>query len=111
MLDPKTWERDGRLLEVATALREALGEELFEDHNIFRDRVDAALKEAGTKLVAAELKQILKAVSWRVETAPPVISKVHKPGKLTADSMVGLYDAVVAGKSCVATFGVRASCF
>ena len=30
---------------------------------------------------AADLKQILKAVSWRVETAPPVIAKVHKPGK------------------------------
>ncbi len=104
LLDPKTWERDGRLVEVATALREALGEELFEDHNIFRDRVDAALKKAGTKLPAAELKLILKAVSWRVETAPPVIAKVHKPGKLTADSMLGLYDAVVAGKSCVVEY-------
>ena len=104
LLDPKTWERDGRLVEVATALREALGEELFENHNIFRDRVDAALKKAGTKLPAAELKLILKAVSWRVETAPPVIAKVHKPGKLTADSMLGLYDAVVAGKSCVVEY-------
>ena len=104
LLDPKTWERDGRLVEVATALREALGEELFEDHNIFRDRVDAALKKAGTKLPAAELKLILKAVSWRVETAPPVIAKVHKPGKLTADSMLGPYDAVVAGKSCVVEY-------
>lgn len=104
LLDPKTWERDGRLVEVATALREALGEELFEDHNIFRDRVDAAFKKAGTKLPAAELKLILKAVSWRVETAPPVIAKVHKPGKLTADSMLGLYDAVVAGKSCVVEY-------
>ena len=104
LLDPKTWERDGRLVEVATALREALGEGLFEDHNIFRDRVDAALKKAGTKLPAAELKLILKAVSWRVETAPPVIAKVHKPGKLTADSMLGLYDAMVAGKSCVVEY-------
>ena len=104
LLDPKTWERDGRLVEVGTALREALGEEIFEDHNIFRDRVDAALKKAGTKLPAAELKLILKAVSWRVETAPPVIAKVHKPGKLTADPMLGLYDAVVAGKSCVVEY-------
>ena len=104
LLDPKTWERDGRLVEVATVLRGALGDALFEDHNIFRDRVDAALKKAGTKLPAAELKLILKAVSWRVETAPPVIAKVHKPGKLTADSMLGLYDAVVAGKPCVVEY-------
>ena len=43
LLDPKTWERDGRLVEVATMLREALGDALFEDHNVFRDRVAAAL--------------------------------------------------------------------
>jgi type I restriction enzyme M protein len=104
LLDPTTWKRDGRLVEVATALRAALGDGLFEDHNVFRDRVDAALKKAGTKLPAAELKLILKAVSWRVETAPPVIAKVHKPGKLTADPMLGLYDAVAAGKPCVVEY-------
>ncbi|HPG81499.1 MAG TPA: SAM-dependent DNA methyltransferase, partial [Piscinibacter sp.] len=104
LLDPATWKRDGRLVEVATVLREALGDGLFEDHNLFRDRVDAALKKAGTKLPAAELKLILKAVSWRVETAPPVIAKVHKPGKLTADPMLGLYNAVVAGNACVVEY-------
>ena len=104
LLDPKSWERDGRLVKVATALSASLGDALFEDHNIFRDRVDAALKKAATKIAAAELKLILKAVSWRVETAPPVIAKVHKPGKLTADNMLGLYDAVVAGKSCVVEY-------
>jgi type I restriction enzyme M protein len=31
LLDPKTWERDGRLVEVATKLRAELGEMLFED--------------------------------------------------------------------------------
>ena len=53
LLDPKTWERDGRLVDVATALRAALGDALFEDHNVFRDRLDAALKKAGTKFPAA----------------------------------------------------------
>ena len=104
LLDPKTWERDGRLVEVATMLRSALGDGLFEDHNIFRDRVDAALKDAGTKVPAAELKLIVKAVSWRVESAAPVMAKVHKPGRLTADPMLGLYDAVIAGKACVVEY-------
>jgi type I restriction enzyme M protein len=92
LLDPKTWERDGRLVEVATKLREGLGDKLFEDHNDFRDRVDAALKKADLKLPAADLKQILKAVSWRVETAPPVIAKAHKPGKTRADPLRGLFE-------------------
>ena len=37
-------------------------------------------------------------------TAPPVIAKVHKAGKTTADPMLGLYDAVVAGKPCVVEY-------
>ncbi len=104
LLDTKTWERDGRLVEVATALREALGGGLFEDHNLFRDRVDDALKTAGTKLPAAELKLILKAVSWRVEDAPRVIAKIHKAGKVKADPMRGLFDAEVGGKACVVEY-------
>ena len=92
LLDPKTWERDGRLVESATALRSALGDGLFEDHNVFRDRVDAALAQAGLKLSAADLKQILKAVSWRVETAAPVIAKAHKPGKAKAAPLRGLFE-------------------
>jgi type I restriction enzyme M protein len=98
LLDPKTWGRDGRLVEIATKLREALGDTLFEDHNDFRDRVDAALKKADIKLPATDLKQILKAVSWRVETAPPVIAKVHKPGKTKADPLRGLFAATVDGR-------------
>jgi type I restriction enzyme M protein len=56
LLDPKTWERDGRLVEIATKLRAVMGDILFEDHNIFRDSVDAALIKAGIKLAAADLK-------------------------------------------------------
>jgi predicted GIY-YIG superfamily endonuclease len=104
LLDPKTWERDGRLVEVATKLREALGDTLFEDHNIFRDRVDAGLKKADIKLAAADLKQMLKAVSWRVETAPPVIAKVHKPGKTKADQLRGLFAATVDGKATIVEY-------
>ena len=77
---------------------------LFEDHNVFRDRVDAALKKADIKLAAADLKQILKAVSWRVETAPPVIAKVHKPGKAKADPLRGLFEATVDGKPAIVEY-------
>jgi type I restriction enzyme M protein len=97
LLDPRTWERDGRLVEFAQTLRGALGDQLFEDHNVFRDRVDAALVKA-LKLPAADLKQIFRAVSWRVDTAPPVIARVHKPGKVKADPLRGLFEATVNGK-------------
>ncbi|MFP5232805.1 MAG: N-6 DNA methylase [Acidobacteriota bacterium] len=101
LLDPKTWERDGRLVDAAMKLRAGLGELLFEDHNIFRDRVDDELKKLGIKLSAADLKLILRAVSWRVETAPPVIAKVHRPGKVSVDPIHGRYASPVGDKTLV----------
>ena len=104
LLDAKTWERDARLVRAGLALRKELGESLFEDHNDFRIRVDAALKKLGQELPASDLKALLRAVSWRDENAPPVIAKVHKPGKAKADPLRGLYDAVVAGKPAVVEY-------
>jgi hypothetical protein len=87
LLDPTTWERDARLVEAATALRKELGGDLFGDYNIFRDRVDAAVKKLDLDLTAPDLKLILRVVSWRVETAPPVIAKQQKlkPGEKVMD--------------------------
>ena len=101
LLDARTWERDGRLLETATRLREEIGGKLFEDHNVFREKVFAALWKLDIKLPAADLKQLYKAVSWREESAPPVIGKVHKPGKSKPDPHHGLYELPVDGKNCV----------
>ncbi len=104
LLDARTWERDGRLVEVATKLHEALGDQLFEDHNVFRERVDAVLDTLKLKLPAADLKQILKAVSWRDESAAPVIAKAHKPGKVKADPLGGLFEATIAGKTAIVEY-------
>jgi len=91
LLDAKTWERDFRLVETATVLRQEIGGALFEDHNVFRDAVDDALKKIDRKTSASDLKLILRAVSWREETAPPVIAKINKPGKVTPDPLHGRY--------------------
>ena len=104
LIDPRTWARDARLVEVATLLRTALGDALFTDHNIFRERVDAALTKAKVRVPAAELKLILRAVSWRVDDAPPVIAKVHKWGKVAADPLRGLFETVVGSKKAVVEY-------
>jgi type I restriction enzyme M protein len=103
LLDPKTWERDGRLVEVATALREALGDGSSKTTTSSatastrpeEGRHQAACRRAEADPQGRELARRDRA---------PVIAKVHKPGKLTADPMLGLYDAVVAGKSCVVEY-------
>lgn len=104
LLDARTWERDGRLVETANALRMELGEQLFEDHNLFRERVDETLTKLKIKLSASDLKLILRAVSWRAENAAPVIGKIHKPGKAKADLFHGFYAAELDGKKCVVEY-------
>lgn len=98
LLDASTWERDARLVEVATAVREALGGEVFDDYNDFMEAFDAALKQQNIKLNATDKKAILSAVSWRDESAPPVIRKIHKPGKKAADPLHGLFVMDIDGQ-------------
>ncbi len=93
LLQADTWKRDKKLYDAARALRDELGEDVFTDHNLFRDAVSNALNKLGLKLSATEQKIILNAVSWRAEDASPVIRKVHKPGKAEVDPLHGLYGA------------------
>jgi type I restriction enzyme M protein len=78
LLDPATWARDKQLVDLARLAQKALGEGVFDDHNVFRSRFEAALKAAEKKIAAADKKLIFRAVSWRDETAPPVIAKRTK---------------------------------
>ena len=78
LLDAATWQRDKALLDLALLAQQDLGDAVFDDHNVFRERFDAAMKAHGQKLGAADKKVIFKAVSWRDETAPPVIAKRSK---------------------------------
>ncbi len=104
LLDAFTWQRDGRLVETAAKLQRELGDGLFEDHNVFRERVTEAVERLGLKLGAAETKILLRAVSWRVETATPVLAKVHKYGKVAPDPLHGRYEQTVRGKRCIVEF-------
>jgi len=104
LLDGKTWERDARLVETAVALRQVLGEELFKDHNVFRKAVNVALDKLSRKVSTADLKLILRAVSQRDESAPPVIAKVRKRGKEKPDPLRGLYETRIDGKACVVEY-------
>ncbi len=104
LLDLATWKRDAGLVEIADHLRETLGEDIFDDHNVFLEKVDEAIGRRNVKLSAADLKQIIAAVSLRDESAAPVIKKVHKPGKEKPDLLRGLFEAMVGGKTCVVEY-------
>jgi hypothetical protein len=80
----------------------ASSEKQFSDHNVFREEVDEVLAALGLRISAAEKKLLLRAVSWRVDEAPPVIRKIHKSGK--ADPLRGLFEATIKGKRCVVEY-------
>ena len=93
LLDAATWLRDKSLVELAKLAQHELGEGVFDDHNKFRAGFDATMKAHGKKLGAPEKKAIYKAVSWRDETAPPVIAKRSKlkPSEHIQQSNNGIY--------------------
>jgi len=110
LLDAKSWERDGKLVETALLLRQELGEKIFEDHNEFRTRVDEVFSAQNIKVGVSEKKLILRTVSWRMETAAPVIAKLHKPGKgkqpsaVPPDPLLGRFETVLDRKKCVVEY-------
>ena len=83
LLDADTWARDHKLHLAAKAVWQVIGDELFMDHNVFRERFDAAAKDAAPELSAAERKLVQRELSERDEAAAPVLAS--KPGKPKKD--------------------------
>jgi len=96
LLDPKTWIAQRGLMEEAERLMASIGQDLFDDFNIFKARVDADLKARKVKLAAAQKNQILNAVSWRDEDAAKVVKKVHKLTGSKLDDLLVKLDTTAA---------------
>jgi len=73
-----TWNKYLQFVENATSLMEAIGTDEYNDFNIFKDKIDAALKVSKTKLSASEKKAILNAVSWYDADAEKVVKSTTK---------------------------------
>ncbi len=73
LCNPETWEKQRNLLNIATALMEAIGQEEYNDFNKFTKLVDAELKRTKHKLSSSEKNAILNAVSWYDADAEKVI--------------------------------------
>lgn len=74
------------------------------DYNAFSAKLVEAAETAGVKLTVKRLKLVQSALAERSEMAAPVVRKIHKPGKTSADTMHGLYPTKVDGKSVVVEY-------
>ena len=79
LLDPKTWERDGQLVEIATKLRAALGDTLFENHNLFRDRGTMGMGMMGSAASTIPLLTLSYSGSAAVPVALPTALRPIAP--------------------------------
>lgn len=90
-----TWKKHKDILEVAQQLLEAIGTEVFNDFNLFSDKVNAIFKEKKIKLSSSEKNQIMAAVSWYDETAEKVIKKKQKLSGDKLDPLLHHLDCTV----------------
>ncbi len=80
LFDPKFWSAQKEVMEVAEKLMAEFDDREYNDFNQFRWMVDDALKAFGIRLGVSEKKTILNAVSWKDESAQPVIKKRERDG-------------------------------
>ncbi|MFV8356850.1 type I restriction-modification system subunit M [Flavobacterium sp. XS1P32] len=97
-----TWDKQAFLLEQATILLENIGDEVFSDFNLFKQKVDAVIKDKKLKLDASEKNAILNAVSWYDAEAEKVIKGTVK---LTGDKLSTLLDHLDCTESELADYG------
>ncbi|MCX5961589.1 MAG: class I SAM-dependent DNA methyltransferase [Cyanobacteria bacterium] len=102
LLDPKKWQGQRNLIDVAEKLGSAIGDEIWTDFNGFSTVVEDAIKDLNLKLSDAEQKQILSAMSCQDETATKVVKKVHK---LKGDKLAQLLDYLGTTEDNLADYG------
>jgi type I restriction enzyme M protein len=73
-----TWKKQLDLLQNATALMAIIGTAEYSDFNIFKEKIDIALKKQGLKLSSSEKNAILNAVSWYDAAAEKVVKGITK---------------------------------
>jgi type I restriction enzyme M protein len=92
ILDFTTWEKDKKLLDMTREIAEIIGYDLYQDFNIFSDLFERTLKDKNINISASDKKTILKAISWRDESAPAVIKKINKDGTIDYEADSNLRD-------------------
>lgn len=106
LVSKATWHKQLDLVNAVTELMQAIGSDEYSDFNLFRDKVDAALKANKMKLSASEKKAILNAVSWYDAAAEKVVKGINK---LSGEKLERLLDHLGCEESQLADYGYYAT--
>jgi Type I restriction-modification system methyltransferase subunit len=92
------------LADVIDKAGEKLGMGTHLNFNLFLDSIKDAASEMSLKLTAKKLKLVQNSLARKDESAEPVIKKVHKAGKVEADSLRGFFEVQIGGKRAVVEY-------
>ena len=96
------WTKQLELLNTATELMQTIGTDEYSDFNVFKEKVEEALKAKKAKLSASEKNAILNAVSWYDASAEKVIKGTVK---LTGDKLKELLEQLNCKETELADYG------
>ncbi len=83
-------------------LTAAIGSGPHVDYNKFLQQTETLAEKASVKLTGKRRNLLESKLARRDESASPVIKKSHKPGKVEADPLHGLFEAIVGGREVLA---------
>ena len=102
LLDVKQWLALQALHTTAEQLMQAMGDQEFDDFNLFKAKIDDQLKAEKIKLSASEKNAILNSVSWYDDSAVKVVNKVVK---LSGDKLAELLERLGCNEADLPDFG------
>ncbi len=92
------------LANLVERLAQRLGPGPYGDFNRFVADVEAEALRSGVKLTAKREKLVRTSLAMKDETAEPVIKRIHRPDKATANPLYGRYALPVNGKPAVVEY-------
>ncbi len=106
LVSPALWQKQADILMTAKQLMQAIGADVYMDFNVFREKVETALKILKIKLSATEKNAILNAVSEYDAQAEKVVKGITK---LHGDKLKDLLDHLGCAESQLSDFGYYAT--
>ncbi|MGQ7866192.1 type I restriction-modification system subunit M [Bacillus sp. WC2502] len=97
-------QNDLILAKIIKKLAERYNYTIVTDFNEFVLELNNIAKEIGEKLPAKRVNIIKNYIAQVDENAKKVIKKIHKPGKVEANPLYGLYNTVIDGKNYVVEY-------
>lgn len=102
-------QKDVALIPIIQAVAERFQHSLIKDFNLFIEELNNVAKESNAKLPVKSINLIKNSLAQVDENAEKVIKKIHKPGKIQANQMYGLFKTTIDGKPCVLEYEVDAT--